>query len=241
MSTTRKRPSATNIAAAAAITLGAVGGTAAVAAAAHGHKGDKHGQSGSSPSTPPGAPGRGDRHGPPDGQHHMGAHGTVTAVSASSITVKALDGTETTFAIDSSTTFKKERSDATAADVAVGSRVMVIPSSSSATTAGTIVVDLPHLAGTVTAVDGSTITISDQEGFWRTISTSGSTTYTTNGSAGSAADVVVGKVVMAEGSVASDHTTLNASSVTVGLPAQGQAGGPDGRHGGPGPMGGHWR
>lgn len=235
MSTTSKRPAA--IAAAAAIALGAVGGTAAVAAAAHGHKNHKQGQTGSSSTSPQGAPGRGDRHGPPVGDHRMGARGTVTAISESSITVKALDGTETTYAIDGSATFAKERSSATAADVTVGSTVMVIASSSSATTAATIVIDLPHLAGTVTAVDGSTITVADQEGFWRTISTSGSTTYTTNGSAGSSADVVVGKVIMAEGAVASDHTTLNASSITVGLPAQGQAGG----RGDHGPMGGGWR
>ena len=224
MTSESKRSKLTTFATATAITIGAVGGTAAVAAAAHTPKGST-----SSHSAPKQ---QGDHRGMPDRMGHLGSGGTVTAIDATSITVKGLDGTTSTFTIDGSTSFSKEHAAATAADVSVGSRVRVIPTAPGSTTAKEIDIDLPHLMGTVSNVDGTTITVTDIDGFWRTISTNGSTSYTTNGAAGSSSDVTEGKVIMATGSVDANHTTLDASSISIGLPQGGPGDGP--RHG---PMG----
>lgn len=51
--------------------------------------------------------------------------GSVTAISDTSITVKATDGFTQTFAITTDTDIHKSRSDATAADIAVGDVAMV--------------------------------------------------------------------------------------------------------------------
>lgn len=95
-------------------------------------------------------------------------------------------------------------------------------------------VHAPHLDGTVTAVSGSIITITDRDGFSREIKVSGSTTYTD----GLTAIPKVGDKVHAEGTVDTDKTTLDAT--TVGLMTE-HAGGPGGHgpggKGGPGPGG----
>jgi Domain of unknown function (DUF5666) len=67
------------------------------------------------------------------------------------------------------------------------------------------------MAGTVTAVSGSTITITDWDGFTREIHVSGSTTYTD----GLTAIPKVGDKIHAEGTVDADKTSLDAT--TIGL------------------------
>jgi hypothetical protein len=209
MSTTNRSARIKTIGATAAITVGLVAGGAGIAAAASSlapHHDGPEGHEG---------------HGAPRGDAMGHGAGTVTAVSPTSLTVKGLDGTSTTFALNSSTTFEKDRDvAATAADVTVGSHVLVVPSSSSATTAAHVHLVLPHLAGTVEKVDGAVVTISDEQGFWHTIDTSASTTYLRTGStsSASASDVTTGSFVMATGTIAADHTSLEASSVSIGLP-----------------------
>ncbi|MEI8051806.1 MAG: DUF5666 domain-containing protein [Actinomycetes bacterium] len=170
-------------------------------------------------------------HGPRMG--HEGGTGTVTAMSPASLTIQKIDGTSVTFALDGSTVFKKGHSAAAASDVTVGSKVSVVPTTKGSTTAAAVIIDVPHLVGKVTAVDGSTITLADSDGFWRTVSVDGSTTYSKAGASASASDVTVGQVIGVEGSVDANHTTLDASSVSIGLPARGTLGGPGGP-GGPG-------
>ena len=203
----------------AAITAGLVAGGVTVASAASTH--------GTAQNTA-GAPA--ESHGPGDGPHGMhGPGGTVTAVGSNSITISTLDGTSTTYGIDSATTVSKDHATGSVSDLAVGESVHIKPSSTSSTTAASIDIEVPHLLGTVTSVDGTTITIRDRDGFWRTISTTGSTSYTKSGAAATAASVTVGEVISAEGAVDSNHTTLDAASVAVGLPTRGA--GPD--HGAP--------
>jgi len=86
------------------------------------------------------------------------------------------------------------------------------------------------MAGTVTAVSGATITITDWDGFTREIHVSGSTTYTD----GLTAIPKVGDKIHAEGTVDADKTSLDAT--TIGLMTEHAPPGPGG-HGGRGPGG----
>ena len=88
----------------------------------------------------------------------------------------------------------------------------------------------PHMAGTVTAVSGSTITITDWDGFAREIKVSGSTTYT----GGLTAVPKSGDKIHAEGTVDADKTSLDAT--TIGLMSEHAPPGP-GAPGGRGPGG----
>jgi hypothetical protein len=93
----------------------------------------------------------------------------------------------------------------------------------------------PFLAGTVVSASGGTITITDFQGFQRTIHTSSATTY----SDGLTATPAAGTTIVAEGTVDSDKTSLKATRVAK-LPdrAEGRGhgfpGGGPGRHGRPG-------
>ena len=87
----------------------------------------------------------------------------------------------------------------------------------------------PHLMGTVKSVSGSTILITDQDGFTRTIKVSSSTKYTDSLTSNPA----VGTKIAAAGTVDTDGTSLDAT--TVSAPKTMPGGGP----GGPGGPGGH--
>jgi len=94
----------------------------------------------------------------------------------------------------------------------------------------------PFLAGTVVSASGNTITITDFQGFQRTIHTSSATTY----SDGLTATPAAGTKIVAEGTVDSDKTSLKASRVAKlpdfagrggpGFPGRGFPGGGPGRH-----------
>jgi hypothetical protein len=98
----------------------------------------------------------------------------------------------------------------------------------------------PFLAGTVVSASGSTITITDFQGFQRTIHTSSATTY----SDGLTATPAAGTKIVAEGTVDSDKTSLAATRIAK-LPDRAAGGrrfpgghghgfpggGPGGRHG----------
>jgi hypothetical protein len=122
--------------------------------------------------------------------------------------------------------------------LAVGQHVGIQVSSTDATTAATIDVQLPVLVGTVTDVDGDTVTITDPEGFSRTIIVDSTTSYTKSSGTTSLSDVSVGSEISAEGTVDANGTSLDASSVHIGV-STGPGGGPG--FGGPGfwPPGGN--
>jgi hypothetical protein len=133
----------------------------------------------------------------------------------------------------------------TASSVVVGEHVGIQVSSTSATTATSIDVQLAGIAGKVVSVSGNTITVTDPQGFTRTIIVNSSTTYTKSSTASTLSAVTVGTVISARGTVDSNGTTLDASAVTIGQlggPGMGGPGGPGGPGmGGPGGPGGHHR
>lgn len=85
----------------------------------------------------------------------------------------------------------------------------------------------PHLDGTVVSANGSSIVITDREGFQRTIDVSSTTTYTD----GLSATPAVGTRIHAEGTVAADHTSLSATR--LGQAPVGRKDGGPGRKGDP--------
>lgn len=163
------------------------------------------------------------------------AGGVVTAVSSTSISVKGMGATTSTYAITSSTTFSEGPTTVTASALAIGQHVGIQLLTSDDTTAASIDIQLPALFGSVTSVSGDTVVITDLEGFSRTIVVDSSTTYTKSGATSSLSDVVVGSDIIAEGTVDTNGTSLDATNVVIGLPSQ-QSGGPGiGGPGGGGP------
>jgi large repetitive protein len=176
-----------------------------------------------------------------DDPHGFGGGGggaTVTAIGNGSITVSNRSTKSTTYLTTSSTTYTVDGTPATPSDVAIGDSVNVrLPFTphSWATSGGTtttttapatptalaINVVLPELGGRVDAVNGSTITLVDAQGFWRTVDTTGSTLYLKSGQNTQASAVNVGSDVTAIGTIDSDHTDLDASRINVILPTVG--------------------
>ncbi len=165
--------------------------------------------------------------------------GGVTAVDASSITVKQADGTSRTVTLTATTTYSNCRDGATVADVTVGSRVNVLGTANAdgSFTATSVSTHAASLGGMVTATTATSITVKDASGATATITVSGTTTYRAASGTGTIADVTVGSVVRAEGALNADGS-LTATSVQIGTAGDGFGRGfGGGRHGGHGPGG----
>jgi hypothetical protein len=146
---------------------------------------------------------------------NTGTGGYVTAVTATSVTVLLWNGTSTTYTLSPTTTYTEGSAASTVTSLVVGDRVKVQTSSSAPTAATSVNIELAELFGTVTAVGTGTITIKDPQGFSRTIAVGTSTTYTDGGAAGTLADVVVGSEILAQGTIDSNLTTLDAVTIAV--------------------------
>lgn len=176
----------------------------------------------------------------PGGLEHERAGGLVSAVSGGSLTVRTPMGTKTV-ALNGSTTYYQGQTKTTLAAIKVGDvvHVRLVDPQATAPVAAVVTVVPAHVAGWVTKIDGSTITLVDGSGFTRTLTTSGTTTYRKDGATGSASDITVGTFVHALGAVDQNGTTLDATEVGVGFPAMGGRPGPDnGPADTPGPQGG---
>jgi uncharacterized protein DUF5666 len=173
----------------------------------------------------PGGPGFG---------HGMGGV-TITSISGNSISLKTEDGWTRTITVDSGTTYSKSGATIALGDLKVGDQIgfRETKETDGSFTIDSIQVVLPHLGGQVTAVNGSTITVTGRDGTTGTITVSGSTTYTVNGNGASLADVKVGMFLVAEGTLDSTGA-LAATNVHAGDPGTGGRG-DHGFRGGPGP------
>jgi hypothetical protein len=156
---------------------------------------------------------------------HRGAAGLVTGISASSISLRTPFGAKT-FDLNGSTEFFEGKTKATRSAVQVGEvvRVVLEDPEASEKLASTVIVLPAHLGGYVTAVDGSTVTLTDRSGFTRKLTTNSTTKVTKDGEDATLAAITVGSFLRATGKVASDGTTLEASRVSVGVPAKGKLG-----------------
>lgn len=172
--------------------------------------------------------------------------GQVTAVSASTITVKDRQGTSHTIHTSSSTTVERADTASSLSAIKVGDEIVAFGAKNSdgSLNAEQIDVRLPHAGGQITKVTSSAITVTGRDGASQTIHVTGSTRYVTitmgaNGptrTTTTLSALKAGVHVNAEGVKNSDGS-LTAAVVTImpNPPAGGAHGGP----GGPGgPLGG---
>jgi Cu/Ag efflux protein CusF len=164
------------------------------------------------------------------------AAGTVKSVDASSATLTLPDGSTKTIGLTSSTTYNVKGKAATAADLKAGVRIHAVGTvdANGAFTATRIDIAPAVVAGIVTAKSGNSITLKDRSGGTITVNVDSSTTYQSRGTASaSLADVAVGDVLNAEGTLNSDGS-LNATAVQYGAAGAGVYGAGKGHGFGPG-------
>jgi Domain of unknown function (DUF5666) len=151
-----------------------------------------------------------------------GTGGYVTAVTSTSVTVQSWNGTSTTYALTPTTTYTEGKTTSTTSPIVVGDRVEIGVSSTSSTTASSVTIELAMLFGTVTTVSGNTITIRDPQGFTRTIVVNPTaTTYSlSDGGTATLASVVTGAKIIAQGTIDTNGTSLDALSVEIGTSGQ---------------------
>ena len=147
--------------------------------------------------------------------HPETVRGTVTAVTSSLVTLHRLNGAAGTYTITPGTVVTEGSTAMTATSLVVGDKVSIIVNSSAPTTAFKINIELAHLAGTVSAVGGTAITIIAGQGFGRTVAVSPTTIFTEAGAPATLADVVVGVRIDAKGTIDANGTTLDAVSVAI--------------------------
>ena len=104
---------------------------------------------------------------------NVGQGGYVTAVTLTSVTVLLWSGTTTTYMLSPTTLYTEGQLPITLLSLVVGDRVNVQTSSTDPTIATSVNIELAELFGAVTAISGNTITITDPQGFSRTIGTAG--------------------------------------------------------------------
>lgn len=168
----------------------------------------------------------------PDGPHAAGSStsaagidGKVTAVSGTTLTVTSDLGQSRSYALSSSTTIHQgPKQKLSLSNLKVGDHVRVraddSASSGSTPKATDVDVHLAHIDGVVASVSGSTVTVTDRDGFTRRIDVSGAVS----------SSVRSGAPVHAVGRVDADGTTLDATTITTRTaPADGGPG-----SGGPG-------
>lgn len=144
------------------------------------------------------------------------AGGEVTAVDATSITVKK-GGSTRVIAVNGSTVYTVGEAAGSKADVKVGTDIEAQGTVSGDTfTATAVHVQLPRLGGTVTGKTADTITVTTVGGTTATIHVSSGTTYRIKGNAAAGlADVAVGDRVSAAGTLRPDGS-LDAIVVGAG-------------------------
>lgn len=161
----------------------------------------------------------GDRFGAKQLRKRVGPAGLVSAISATSLTVRTPAGTRTVTLNDSTAFYDgADRASATAVQVGEVVHVRVADPQADRPVATVVRVRPAQLAGWVTKVDGTRLTITDHDGFTRSISTSGSTAFTKDGQDSALSGITVGAFVRAVGSVAEDGSTLEAKKVATGRP-----------------------
>jgi preprotein translocase subunit YajC len=144
--------------------------------------------------------------------------GTVTAVGTDTITIALRDGTSQTIRTNGSTAYHLEKADGKRSDVSVGSAIVASgeKAADGSLTASSVWVRLPRVAGTVTAIDGSTITLSRRDGTTLTIHAGSATTIRVAGvDNAKLSDITTGMVIAVEGTQRSDGS-IDARAIAAG-------------------------
>lgn len=175
----------------------------------------------------PGPGGRGGWHGGP-GSMLGGLAGKVSSIGNGSFTISTNNGKSVTVDTTASTTYHEIGVTTQPTSVTLGEQVMVRPtnqdlsSSTTSVTAASVEIIQPTLAGKVISAGQTTIVVQDRQGFYRTIDLSSATQFATGEATASSTDnVTTGENIVAYGSIASDHTSLNATMVDIAVPRYG--------------------
>lgn len=180
----------------------------------------------------------GDRMGPGVGRGHGFGGITITGISDSKLSVATADGWTRTITVDGGTTYTKSGTRITLSDLSVGDEIgfQQTREADGSYTIDAVAVIPPHAGGAVTAISGSTITVTQRDGSAATIKVTSATTFNVAGNDATAlADVKVGMFLVAEGTKNTDGS-LTATQVRAADP--GSMPGRDGfGRGGHGPSG----
>lgn len=161
--------------------------------------------------------------------------GVVTAVNGSTLTMTGFNGATRTVTVDGTTRYQKAGAPAALTDIATGAAIVAEGKlgSDGVLTAKRVTIQLPRAGGQVTAVNGSSYTVTGRGGAPTTITTSGATTYANfDGTTATATTIKVGSVIMAEGTLSADGKTLIAQRVTIAPAGMGTGGHGGHGHGG---------
>ena len=148
----------------------------------------------------------------------IGGDITITAIDGSNLSLKTQDGWTRTIAVTSSTTITRAGTTITVGDLKVGDQIVLRQQrqDDGSYTITDIHIVLPTVAGAITKIDGSTITVQRFDGTTQVIHVDSSTTYQVAGQASAAlGDLKVGDVIVAQGTQRTDGS-LDAESVAGG-------------------------
>jgi Domain of unknown function (DUF5666) len=144
--------------------------------------------------------------------------GVVTAVNGSTLTVTGFDGVSHTISVNGNTHFERAGHPATLADVKVGTAIVAegTENPDGSLSAVAVMIQVPRVIGRVTAINGTSITVSSRDGTEYTVTTSGSTVYASPwGASASASSVQTGTFIVAQGTFGADRHTLSALRIIV--------------------------
>ena len=164
---------------------------------------------------------------PPGGPRGIG--GDVKAVTSSSVTVATSTGSLTYF-ITATTTVTDQRPGAKSESLSLGENVRVVPSPTDSSVAASITIVPATIGGRVSAITGNTISVTDTQGVTATIQVNADTAFAKTGANASITDVRVGSFIFAIGRFGTSPSTLDATTVGIGMPAPGTSG-PGNGHG----------
>jgi hypothetical protein len=148
--------------------------------------------------------------------------GVVTAVNGSSLTVTGASGTPHMVNIAATAAITQAGVTAQASDITPNTVIVAAgtPNADGSLNAIRVVIRAAHIAGRVTAVNGSAITVQGAYGATYTVNTSSSTVYATRHSrtlaAATASTVTAGRRIVAYGALSTDGKTLTATRIVVG-------------------------
>ncbi len=126
---------------------------------------------------------------------------TITKIDGSTLELRTDDGWTRTITATTDTKITKGGEAATVGDLKVGDKIALRQKRNDDGTYSivAIVVPVPVVAGTVTAIDGDSLTLKTRAGSPRTVTVTGTTTYKLGRADGTKSDVKVGSVVVASG------------------------------------------
>jgi len=148
--------------------------------------------------------------------------GVVTAVNGQSLTVTGLNGTSHTVTLGATTAISASGATAPQSAITPNTAIVAVgtPNADGSLNATRVVIRAAHVAGRVTAVSGSAITVQGAYGATYTVNTSSATVYAARHgrtlTPATVGTVTVGRRIVAFGARSADGKTLTATRIVVG-------------------------